>query len=81
LFPWTALFFDSFSKNFDFRMAGVKSCLVALLCSVAESAFNCADKSPECPQWKQNMGGDCKGAILYGTQFLCDAFLLTCMCL
>ena len=60
-------------------MAGVKSCLVALLCSVAESAFNCADKSPECPQWKQNMGGDCKGAILYGTQFLCDAFLLTCM--
>lgn len=35
-------------------------CIVACFVG-ADAAFSCEDKSPECPQWKKNMGGDCKG--------------------
>lgn len=32
-----------------------------LTLTLVVSGWECKDKSPDCPQWKQNMGGDCKG--------------------
>jgi thiol-disulfide isomerase/thioredoxin len=38
-------------------------CSIAALCLLAPAvvAWECKDKSGDCPQWKQNMGGNCKG--------------------
>jgi hypothetical protein len=35
--------------------------LFALALLVPTIAWECKDKSADCPQWKQNMNGDCKG--------------------
>ncbi len=31
------------------------------LVAVSSAGFNCADKSKDCPKWKSNMGGNCRG--------------------
>jgi len=41
-----------------------------------DAGFKCEDKSPHCPMWKGNMGGNCKGQdyeyMLYNCPATCD---------
>lgn len=36
-------------------------CLLAVAICVSAEKFKCMDRSKDCPNWKQNMGGNCRG--------------------
>jgi len=47
--------------NIFLNMKLVIAFTLALVACADAAGFDCKDKSPDCPQWRRNMGGNCKG--------------------